>query len=90
MFDFDFRLEIYTPKAKRVYGFFVMPVLHGDTLIGRIDPSMDRKKGILTVNAIHSEPGLRSSASATKSTQRAIEDLARFLGAKEVRYPASK
>ncbi len=42
MFGFDYSIEIYTPASKRRYGYYVLPILHGDRLIGRIDPAMDR------------------------------------------------
>src|SRR5262249_16508234 len=51
LFDFDFRVEIYTPPAQRQYGYYVMPILHGDRLIGRIDPQFDRRQKRLTINA---------------------------------------
>ena len=57
LWDFEFRLEIYTPVAKRRYGFFVMPVLYGDRFIARVDPAMDRKREVLVINAVHPEPG---------------------------------
>jgi uncharacterized protein YcaQ len=57
LFGFHFRLEIYLPKERRRYGYFVMPVLQGHELVGRIDPLFDRRTGVLRVNAVHSEPG---------------------------------
>jgi uncharacterized protein YcaQ len=76
LFDFHYRMEIYVPKAKRQYGYFVMPVLHGDRLVGRIDPEFDRRSGVLRVNAVHWEPGVKPV-----SLERPLRSLARFLGA---------
>src|SRR5207253_2015411 len=56
LFDFAFRMEIYVPRDQRRYGYYVLPILHGDRLIGRIDPAMDRAHGRLTINAVHAEP----------------------------------
>jgi len=87
LFDFDYAMEIYTPKHKREYGYYVMPVLHGDQFIGRIDPMMDRTRGALKVNAIYAEP----DATKTKHTARAIadgiENLAEFLDARKIELP---
>ena len=47
LFGFNFRIEIYVPKEQRKYGYYVLPILHGDKLIGRIDPAMDRKRKVL-------------------------------------------
>jgi uncharacterized protein YcaQ len=81
LWDFDYSLEIYVPKAKRRYGYFVMPVLDGDELVGRIDPLFDRTTGRLVVNAVHPEPG------RTLRLDELLERLAAFLGAKEVVLP---
>jgi uncharacterized protein YcaQ len=87
LFGFHFRLEIYVPPAQRRYGFFVMPVLHGDRLIGRIDPAMDRGRGALRVKAVHAEPDAPKTAATGRAVAGAIEDLARFLGAGQIEYP---
>jgi hypothetical protein len=68
VFDFRFRFEVYVPKSERKYGCYVMPILHGDRLIGRIDPVMNRKHSRLTVNAVYAEP----DALKTKETGRAV------------------
>lgn len=86
MFNFWFRIEIYVPKANRQYGYFVLPILHGDRLIGRIDPLMDRKQQRLNVNAIYAEPDAPMSSEVAQSVRGAIEGLGTFLGAKEIVY----
>ena len=65
-----------------------MPVLHGDQLIGRVDPRMDRKTNRLAINAIHLEPSLQVNSKTRKAIDGAIESLAAFLGAEAIDYPA--
>jgi len=80
LFGFHYRIEIYVPKSERKYGYFVLPVLHRDRLVGRIDPELDRKSGVLRVNAIHWEDG-------PVPIERPVRSLARFLGARKVEWP---
>jgi hypothetical protein len=82
MFNFHFRLEIYTPKEKRQYGFFVLPILDGDQLVGRVDPQLDRKNKVLNVHAVHWER--KPTAAQQKQLTRTLEQLAGWLGAGEV------
>jgi uncharacterized protein YcaQ len=84
LFDFFFRMEIYVPKEKRRYGYYAMPILHGDRLIGVVDPAMDRRSGRLTILSVHSSPGAPLDRSTGRAVRGAIEDLARFLGADAV------
>ena len=56
MFGFDYKIEIYTPAAKRVYGYYSLPILMGDALVGRIDLKADRKTRTLIVKSAHWEP----------------------------------
>jgi len=84
LFDFKFRMEIYVPQAKRQYGYYVLPILHGDRLIGRIDPKMDRENGWLIINAVYAEPDAPMTRTAARSVAGAIEDLGAFLGAKDI------
>lgn len=86
LFDFRFRLEIYLPAAKRESGYYVLPILHGDRLIGRIDPAYDRKRRVLTVNAVYAEPN--ASPDAWPAVRGAIDELAAWLGADRVELPA--
>ena len=86
LFNFDFRVEIYTPQHKRQFGYYVLPILHGDRLIGRIDPKMDREHGRLHIHAVHAEKDAPLNRKTARSIRAAIEDLATFLGATEIHY----
>jgi len=88
MFGFHYRMEIYVPKAERRYGYFAMPVLHGDRLIGRIDPRFDRARNTLLINSLHVEPGVRLTAKSRAAMAQAITSLAQFLGASDITYAA--
>jgi uncharacterized protein YcaQ len=87
LFGFHFRMEIYVPRSARRYGYYVLPVLHGDRLVGRVDPVMDRRRGRLVVNAVHAEPD--APAAAGPAVAAALQELAAFLGADgvELRQP---
>ncbi|MEX2314800.1 MAG: crosslink repair DNA glycosylase YcaQ family protein [Thermomicrobiales bacterium] len=56
LFDFELMLEAYTPAPKRRYGYFSLPILYRDRLVGRLDPKAERKTGQFTVKALHLEP----------------------------------
>jgi uncharacterized protein YcaQ len=84
LWDFFYRLEMYVPKAKREYGYYVLPILRGDRIIGRIEPVYDRKTEVLRVNGVFAEPG--ASPAAGPGIARAARSLAKWLGAKEVSY----
>ena len=82
LFGFRFRIEIYVPKEQRQYGYYVLPILHGDTLIGRVDPAYDRKERRLVVNAVHAEPG--QGPETGPAVSNALEELGSFLGARSI------
>jgi len=79
LFDFRYRLEMYVPKVKREYGYYVLPILVGDRLVGRIEPHFDRKTKTLEVLGTWGD---------TSRADEALASLAAFLGAERVRSPA--
>ena len=76
LWGFHYRLEMYVPKAKREYGYYVLPILRNDRLVGRIEPVHDRKAGVLSVQGVWWEDG-----GAPISLERPLRSLAQFLGA---------
>jgi uncharacterized protein YcaQ len=84
LWDFFYRLEMYVPKAKREYGYYVLPILRGDRVIGRIEPVFDRKTKVLRVEGVFAEPGAPKGAGT--GIARAVKRLARWLGAEDVAY----
>jgi len=80
LFGFHYRLEFYVPPAKRTYGYYVMPFLHGDRIIGRIDLRARRAEGELTVVAIHPEPDVTFDDPSMLALARQLEALAQWLG----------
>ncbi len=77
LWGFFYRLEMYVPKAKRQYGYYVLPVLHGDRIVGRIDPVFDRKTRVLTVNAVYPEDGVRFPTGRARACAQEPRALAR-------------
>jgi uncharacterized protein YcaQ len=76
LWGFRYRLEMYVPAAKREYGYYVLPILRGDRVVGRIEPVHDRKSGLLHVRGVWWEDGVRPV-----SLDRPLRGLARWLGA---------
>jgi uncharacterized protein YcaQ len=81
LFGFRYKLEMYVPKDQREYGYFVLPALHGDRLIGRVDPELDRKQRILRVHALHLEAAVDGARALIEG---ALHELAGWLGARDV------
>jgi len=84
LFGFHYRLEIYVPPAKREYGYFVLPILSGDRLIGRVDPKLERESGVLRINGVWAEEPV--SAADGSKVARAIAELSAWLGARDVSF----
>ena len=80
VWGYRYSWEIYTPVVKRKYGYYVLPVLWGDRLIGRIEPKADRKAKTLTVQNVWLEPGVRRTKKLSGQIDRAVQRLARFNG----------
>jgi uncharacterized protein YcaQ len=78
LFEFEYTLEMYKPVAKRRWGYFALPILHGDRLIGKLDATADRKASVLRVNAIHEDVSFNPAT--TKAVRKQIDDLATWLG----------
>lgn len=78
LFDFEYHLEMYVPKAKRHWGLFALPVLQHDRLVGKVDATADRKNSILQVHAIHQD--VRFTRSITAAVHAELEALASWLG----------
>lgn len=87
LFGFRFRLEIYVPKDRREFGYFAMPILHGDRLIGRVDPKFERESRTLRIHAVHAEGDAPASAGA--GVARSIRELGAWLGARDIVYERS-
>lgn len=77
IFEFDYALEMYKPKAKRRWGYYALPILHGDRFVGKVDATADRKVGVLRVDAVHEDEPF--SAALRADVDREIEDLASWL-----------
>ena len=77
LFEFEYTLEMYKPAARRRWGYFALPILHGDRLVGKLDAAADRKASVLRVNAIHED--VRFTRAIVKGVQAELESLAAWL-----------
>jgi uncharacterized protein len=84
LFDFDYVLEMYKPKDKRRWGYFALPVLHDDQLVGKVDARTDRNASALDVHAVHQD--LPFTRVMTAAVHAELEALAQWLGLDRVRY----
>jgi uncharacterized protein YcaQ len=78
LFDFEYTLEMYKPAAKRRWGYFALPILHHDRLVGKVDALADRKASVLRVHAIHED--VKFTKTMSRAVQLELENLAAWLG----------
>ncbi|MBV1850618.1 DNA glycosylase AlkZ-like family protein [Catellatospora tritici] len=78
LFGFDYQLEMYKPAAKRRWGYWAMPILYGNQLVGKLDATADRRAGVLRVDAVHQDVAFTKAMAA--AIDREIADLAAWLG----------
>ncbi|MFC4112622.1 winged helix-turn-helix domain-containing protein [Nonomuraea zeae] len=86
LWGFAFRTEMYVPKDKRLYGHYIMPILHGDRLAGRLVPRLDRRRGVLEIEGLFPEPGTVADRETARAVGGAVAELAAFAGAREISY----
>jgi uncharacterized protein YcaQ len=78
LFGFEYTLEMYKPEKQRRWGYFALPILHGDRLVGKLDAKAERKAGVLRVNTIHED--VKFTKTIAKAVQGELRDLASWLG----------
>lgn len=86
-FGFDYRFEAFTPAGRRQYGYYCLPILEGDRLVGRLDPKVHRERGVLEVRGLWWEPGVEADAARLDRLAEAVERLAHLAGAARVVWP---
>lgn len=84
LFGFDYSWEVYLPPTKRKYGYYVLPVLYGDAMVGRVEPVMDFKARILEIKSLWWEEAFRPDRKFRDSWREAMESFADFLGARKI------
>ncbi len=84
IFDFHYRMEIYVPRSRRRYGYYVLPILHQDKLVGRLDCQRDLGVGSLEVVSIHAEPAVPPASEIGESIRAALWSLAAAVGMEQV------
>ena len=78
LFDFDYRIEIFVPTARRQYGYYVFALLEGDRFVGRIDMKADRDRDALAVAALWMEPGCRLTPARRRRLEAELDRQRRF------------
>jgi uncharacterized protein YcaQ len=86
LFGFHYRIEVFTPAARRIYGYYVFPLLEGDRLVGRVDMKAQRDAGVLEVRALWPEPAVNWAKSRATRFEAELDRVARFAGLDQVRF----
>jgi uncharacterized protein YcaQ len=87
LFDFYYVWEVYTPKAKRQFGYYVLPIVRGTRFIGRIEFDTQRDNGPLKIISIQYEKGIRKSKTLERKLDQALQRFASYLTATTILYP---
>jgi uncharacterized protein YcaQ len=86
LFGFAYRIEVFVPEPKRVYGYYVFPVLEGARIVGRLDAKAHRDENLLRVRAFWPEPGIRTGKGRLAALQAELQRLAEFAGCDRVEF----
>jgi uncharacterized protein YcaQ len=84
LFGFEYRIEVYTPAARRRYGYYSLPILHRGALVGRLDAKAHRKVGLFEVKALHLEPGVPATEDLVSGLAGALRGCAEWHGTPEI------
>ncbi len=84
LFEFDYVLEMYKPRSARIWGYYALPILYGDRLVGKLDATAERDEGVLRVDAVHEDEPFTTDM--TDAVDAEVEALAEWLGL-EVMHP---
>jgi uncharacterized protein len=90
LFGFDYRFEAFVPEGLRLYGYYVLPILEGEHLVGRLDPKLHRGEGLLEVKGLWWEPGVKETKGRRAALEAALDRLAGFVGAERFTVPAAR
>ncbi|MFK7915887.1 MAG: winged helix-turn-helix domain-containing protein [Pseudomonadales bacterium] len=88
LFDFDYLIECYVPEPKRQYGYFCLPLLWGDTFVGRMDCKIHRREGLLEIKSLHLEESGPAPAAWSTAFAAALKNYLAFNGANRLKHPA--
>jgi hypothetical protein len=89
LWDFEQAMEAYTPAPKRRWGYFCLPILHQDRLVGRFDPRLDRKAKRLRILALHLEKGVQADEEMVQATAAAMREFLKFHHASDIVFESS-